>query len=82
MLAINIYSSFSIEISAAMYPLYGEALKGWEQYLEVALPGTVIFCSLMWAMELNIIFAGVTGVNQLTAYIVVWSITTISITVP
>ena len=63
LLIVTSYGYFSKEIRAALVPINYEAFNGWDQYLKVALPCTVMICAEWWAFQVIQILAGIIGVN-------------------
>ena len=44
-----------------------EAFRGWDQYLAVSIPVTIMICSEWWAFEALTIMAGILGVVELAS---------------
>eukprot|EP01135_Chromosphaera_perkinsii_P002714 Nk52_evm82s226 gene=Nk52_evmTU82s226 len=59
-----------------------QALKGWGQFLKLAIPGMLMTCSEWWAFEAMTLGAGTFGEIQLNAQSVVMQIISISSMVP
>ena len=59
-----IYSSCVPSISQAIHCPNAQSLKGWCQYLSLAVPVVIMCCSDWWAFEILILISGLIGVIE------------------
>ena len=41
-----------------------DSFKGWEEYLRLSIPATLMLCAEWWAFEILTILSGIIGVNE------------------
>lgn len=51
-----------------------ETLKDWFEFLKIGVPSTAMQCFEWWAFEVIAVFAGVLGVTELSAQVVIVNI--------
>ena len=66
-----IYTYWSDTASRALLPMDREALRGWKEYLAIAIPATIMICSMWWASEMISVLSGLLGVVELASIIIV-----------
>ena len=66
-----IYSYWSDTASRALLPMDVEALRGWKEYLGIAIPATIMICCMWWASEMISVLSGLLGVVELASIIIV-----------
>ena len=72
--SVMIYANCSKEVKPAHFMPGAEALRGWCDYMKVALPSAVMICAEWWAFEAFVIIAGTLGVVEQASQIVIQSI--------
>ena len=60
---LMVYGSCSKNIRPAITFPDGDTFRGWFEYIQVALPVIVMYCSEFWAFEILVIIAGTLSVS-------------------
>ncbi len=75
--ALVIYLWITGCCNETLTPLSWDAMRGWKEYFEVALPTTMMICLEWWMWEILNLICAVMGVAQLAANAIVVNISTI-----
>ena len=66
-----LYTSCVASISAAIHCPNAQSLRGWCQYMSLAMPVVIMLCSDWWAFEILTIISGLIGVSEQATFVII-----------
>lgn len=68
-----VYCNCSSKIRPSLGRFGRDSLRGWHEYLKIALPSTIIICSEWWAFEVLTVISGLISIEAQAVQTIVTS---------